>query len=165
VTVRFSIASEDTVNVSKEALSVTSRSPSITAAAAVPALQVRSTVSAAISPLVSKSKAVAFAPVSVTVSKSPLLSTVIPPATSAEIVKVLRFALVPIFTEVASPAIVTDSRSPRLSKSIAGPYEGAAVVASGSATPVTSTVSILAVVVTVKETREFEVKDSTSPFI
>ena len=92
-----------------------------------------------------------------------MLSIVIPPDTSAEIVIVVRLLFVPRLTEAAIPAIVTVSRSPKVSKSIAGPSFVAAVVASGSTTPVTSTVSTLVSASTDKETNELDVNDSTSP--
>ena len=66
----------------------------------------------------------------------------------------------PRLTDEAIPAIVTVSRSPKVSKSIAGPNLVAAVVASGSTTPVTSTVSTLVSASTDKETKE-EVKELT----
>ena len=128
---------EDTVNDSNDKLSVTSRSPSTVVP--VPELpQVKSTVKAVRSALVSTSSADAVAPVTVTVVKSLLLSIVIPPDTSAEIVTAVRLLFAPRLTEEAIPAILTVSRSPKVSKSIAGPNLVAAVVASGSTTPVTS---------------------------
>ena len=92
-----------------------------------------------------------------------MLSIVIPPDTSAEIVTVVRLLFAPRLTDAAIPAIVTVSRSPKVSKSIAGPNFVAAVVASGSTTPVTSTVSTLVRASTDKETNELDVNDSTSP--
>ena len=151
VTSRFSRLFEDTVNDSKDKLVVTSRSPSTVVP--VPELpQVKSTVTAARSALVSISSADAVAPVTVRVVKSLLLSTWIAPDTSAEIVADIRLLFVERVTEDAIPAILTVSRSPKEDKEIAGPNLVAAVVASGSTTPVTSIVSTLVRASTVKET-------------
>jgi hypothetical protein len=84
---------------------VTSRSPSTVVP--VPELpQVKSTVTAVRSALVSMSSAEAVAPVTVTAVKSLLLSIVIAPETSAEIVIVVRLLFVPRLTDAAIPAIV-----------------------------------------------------------
>ncbi len=91
VTVMFSNLSEETTKLSREVLPVTVRSPSNLAPVAVPALQVRSTVKASRSVLAFTSNSVAFAPVTVIVTKSVLPSMSILPATSAAIVRSVRF--------------------------------------------------------------------------
>jgi len=142
-------------------LSVTFKVPSNTAALAVPALKVKSTVNASKSLLLLTSNSVALAPVRVTAVKSEFPSISILPATSAAIVTSVKFPFEEMVTAETNPSISTVSRLERLESVTEGPTE---VVTSASLAPVISRVSRSVVLESVKVTTSFAEKDST-PFL